>query len=324
MKVCARIPSFISENRSSKSLVESGGNFGNIVFWQAVDTFIKKHDKSYTNLLRGVNPTCQLYIDIQANLISEALTTKIEDMSEQVENINSEKNLLLSIGAQNQDINTLPLFSYEFKKNLEKYFSNFDRINLRGHYTQELLIKNNIEFNFDVKGCPSSLLLKNVRIKNPKIQNSKNTRICLNMPTKNSKQPHPIYHLFSHLENRKDINTLQQASITSKQINSFDKFKSQLQNFDLVIGTRIHGSILSLHAGTPCVCIAIDSRTLELCMMHGIPYIDYTQEKNKKKVMSAYTKEKIISLANDTINTDFKQARVSGKNMEKYLKSIIS
>jgi hypothetical protein len=323
MKICARIPSFISDNRSCQSLAEAGGNFGNIVFWKAAHTFIKKYDKSYTNLLSGLNPESELYIDIQANLISEFSKTRIARLSEQLENMNSNKNVLFSVGAQNQDLNTFPLFSNRLKKNLEKYFSNFDRINLRGHYTQELLIKNNIEFDFDVKGCPSSLLLKNIRIKNPEVQNSKNTRICLNMPTKNTKQPQEIYHLFKHLENRKDIITLQQTSRTSKKLNSFDKFKSQLQNVDLVIGTRIHGSILSLHAGTPCVCIAIDSRTLELCMMHGIPYIDYTEEKNKNKVMSAYTKEKIISLANNTINTDFKQARKSGKNMEKYLKSII-
>lgn len=323
MKICARIPSFISDNRTCGSLPESGGNFGNIVFWKAADTFIKKYDKSYINLLHGINPTCGLYIDIQANLISELTKTNITNLSEQVENINSEKNILLSIGAQNEDLNTFAIFSNTLKENLEKYFSNFDRINLRGHYTQELLIKNNIEFDFDVKGCPSSLLLKNIHIKNPEIQNSKDTRICLNMPSKNSKQPQEIYHLFKHLENRKDIITLQQTSRTSKKLNSFDKFKSQLQNVDLVIGTRIHGSILSLHAGTPCVCIAIDSRTLELCMMHGIPYIDYTEEKNKNKVISAYTKEKIISLANDNINTDFEQARKSGQNMEKYLNSII-
>lgn len=323
MKICARIPSFITDNRSCQSLSEAGGNFGNIVFWSAVDRFLKKNNKSYTGLIDHQNMTYQMYIDIQANLISESSETHIACRSEQAKNVNSEKNVLLSIGAQNQDSNTFPIFSKTLKESLEEYFSNFNRINLRGHYTKELLIKNNVEFDFDIKGCPSSLLLENICIKNPEIQNSKNTRICLNMPSNHISRLQEIHTLFEHLEKSKGIYSLQQTSSNETKLNSFDRFKSKLENVDLVIGTRIHGSILSLHAGTPCVCIAIDSRTLELCIIHGIPYIDYTQEKNKKKVLAAHTKEKIISLANHTINTDFELARQSGKNMKKYLKSII-
>ena len=46
-----------------------------------------------------------------------------------------------------------------------------------------------------------------------------------------------------------------------------------LARYDFVIGTRIHGTILGLQAGVPSVCIAHDSRTLELCQTMKIPYV---------------------------------------------------
>lgn len=45
------------------------------------------------------------------------------------------------------------------------------------------------------------------------------------------------------------------------------------RRFDLVIGPRIHGVMLALQAGVPGVCIAHDSRTLELCETMMVPYV---------------------------------------------------
>lgn len=46
------------------------------------------------------------------------------------------------------------------------------------------------------------------------------------------------------------------------------------QACDLVFGMRIHGVVLALQYGIPAVCLAIDSRTLELCQSMCIPYVD--------------------------------------------------
>lgn len=48
---------------------------------------------------------------------------------------------------------------------------------------------------------------------------------------------------------------------------------SHLGEFDFVVGTRIHGVMLALQAGTPALCIAHDSRTLELCQIMMIPHV---------------------------------------------------
>lgn len=45
------------------------------------------------------------------------------------------------------------------------------------------------------------------------------------------------------------------------------------RRFDFVVGLRIHGVMLALQAGVPSLCIAHDSRTIELCQTMKIPYV---------------------------------------------------
>ena len=45
------------------------------------------------------------------------------------------------------------------------------------------------------------------------------------------------------------------------------------RRFDFVVGTRIHGTAIALQAGVPALCIAHDSRTLELCRTMKVPYV---------------------------------------------------
>jgi hypothetical protein len=46
----------------------------------------------------------------------------------------------------------------------------------------------------------------------------------------------------------------------------------QLSTYDFAYGTRIHGNIAALLAGTPAVVLAHDSRTLELCRYFDLPH----------------------------------------------------
>jgi len=47
---------------------------------------------------------------------------------------------------------------------------------------------------------------------------------------------------------------------------------------DFVFGTRIHGNVAALMAGTPAVALPWDSRTSELCDFHSIPHRRATPE----------------------------------------------
>lgn len=52
------------------------------------------------------------------------------------------------------------------------------------------------------------------------------------------------------------------------------------RHFDMVVGTRIHGVMLALQAGTPAMCIAHDSRTLELCQTMLVPHVEASRVVN--------------------------------------------
>ncbi|OGO58150.1 MAG: hypothetical protein A2V85_08460 [Chloroflexi bacterium RBG_16_72_14] len=54
-----------------------------------------------------------------------------------------------------------------------------------------------------------------------------------------------------------------------------------LRAVDFSFGTRIHGSIAAILAGTPTVVLAHDSRTLELARYFGIPYRRITDADEK-------------------------------------------
>src|SRR5690606_1779062 len=69
-----------------------------------------------------------------------------------------------------------------------------------------------------------------------------------------------------HIFNKK----LKEAKIYS----SAPYWIDDMLKYDLVIGMRIHGAIAAIQAGKLGVCVAFDSRTLELCQTMGYPYID--------------------------------------------------
>jgi hypothetical protein len=52
-----------------------------------------------------------------------------------------------------------------------------------------------------------------------------------------------------------------------------DSWMEHYRTFDLVIGARIHGTLLAIQAGVPGICVAHDSRTEELCRTMHIPFV---------------------------------------------------
>jgi polysaccharide pyruvyl transferase WcaK-like protein len=48
-----------------------------------------------------------------------------------------------------------------------------------------------------------------------------------------------------------------------------------LRSLSLSVGTRFHGNMLAMQAGTPAVVFPHDTRTLEMCETMGIPYCNW-------------------------------------------------
>lgn len=55
---------------------------------------------------------------------------------------------------------------------------------------------------------------------------------------------------------------------------SIDGWIHHLRGFDASINTRIHGTMMAVAAGVPCVCITHDTRTRELTQVMHVPSID--------------------------------------------------
>jgi hypothetical protein len=53
-----------------------------------------------------------------------------------------------------------------------------------------------------------------------------------------------------------------------------------MKQFDLVVGMRIHGVMAGIQAGTPSLCICIDSRTQELCETMHLPWVDAREHRS--------------------------------------------
>lgn len=51
------------------------------------------------------------------------------------------------------------------------------------------------------------------------------------------------------------------------------EWMEHMRGVDFVVGTRIHGVMLAIQAGTPGLCIAHDSRTREMCETMGLPFV---------------------------------------------------
>ncbi|MCH5316960.1 MAG: polysaccharide pyruvyl transferase family protein [Eubacterium sp.] len=69
-----------------------------------------------------------------------------------------------------------------------------------------------------------------------------------------------------------------------------------LRSADLSIGTRIHGNIAAILAGTPAYIIATDSRVLELARYHNIPYITPKEFDFSKSISEIYEETDFTSI----------------------------
>lgn len=80
------------------------------------------------------------------------------------------------------------------------------------------------------------------------------------------------------------------ANGTARAFINVDSWMKYMKGKDFSFGTRIHGNIAALLAGTPAFVVVSDYRIKELAMYHEIPYIAYNELKETDDIFSLYEK----------------------------------
>lgn len=246
-------------------LEDVGNNLGNLLFFFGTVDLLKNNNVYFNDF--NINP--DIIIISTANCISN-ITININYVGylyNKIKNYNCKK-YILSIGAQNNNLDLFTLNNLA-KENINSLFNQCEIIYLRGEYTKKLLLYNNIKYNYIVNGCPSICQIKNLSIKeNIKLNN--NSKILFNLPRE--KQCN-ISFMKNIINYKIDYFTQDNCGFnTSYKKISYNKWKEKILNYDFIIGTRIHGSIMALIMNKPTLLIVIDSRTYELAVKLKIPY----------------------------------------------------
>lgn len=327
IKIYGQLPDWILKINQPQSFRDTGHNYGNMIFWYAVAKFLQ--DASITSTLFPSKlyqspPNehyYEKYFDIRANQITRSGYESFVELKNLTKQHNSKLKFLLSIGCQN--INS-EIFSLPDKARLElqQTFESFDKVNLRGFYTESLLRHNKINYNFDVLGCPSSYLLRDTHIQFNECKTS--DKILLMHP--GGYDMPQLLTLFDKLETIDGCSSLFQTKLGNKEDksppNCIEKFFKQVKAADFVFGTRIHGSVAALSQGTPCICIAIDCRTKELCEIMHIPFVDWWDLKIRESLENIKNKEDLSRFINKHFDIDFQQIKKQSIKMQEYLTSL--
>ena len=345
---------YLKEPESSMNEVQLvGGNSGNCMFWESTKKIIENQTSHKLLHWREFNKNKDKFKDkiesvafVLANNINPSSCSQLGVFYHVIKDLNCKK-YLFSIGAQNESLDLVDFNEKELNI-YNKFFPLFEYVYLRGKYTYDLLKHNNIPSN-NVKqvGCPSILLkpiyTDNIKGKFKKLVNKHEDeiKVGINFPQKN--QHEKLYESFKSIMSNKDVYTLAVDGVgwynfinhgkpSGEEVN--DKFLKNRENFifsnnvfnamnffknktDFMFGTRIHGTILGLCAGIPSMCIAIDSRTYELCEQMNIPYINCVDEpivfSNKNEIIEIFKNNFDVSkldLLKKTIDTNKKLYRI--------------
>ncbi|MCL2022948.1 MAG: polysaccharide pyruvyl transferase family protein [Oscillospiraceae bacterium] len=209
----------------------------------------------------------------------------------------SKPSIIIGIGFQgtlNESLNKKFPFDADAKDLVSSVLEKSVSIGVRGKTTKQYLCDNLgfPEDRVDVIGCPS-LFLPGPNFSG--IRSTENVEsFALTLDTKISKTGLKFFESISRLYK---IGFFAQSTPESRQIYApspishvrdyhevfptenmvsfvnIPSWLSFLREYNFAFSNKVHGTIAALLAGTPAVCLADDSRLLELCQHHKIPYV---------------------------------------------------
>ena len=206
-------------------LKDVGNNFGNLLFIFGLEKLLKDYFKCEITYNDNDNDIDFLALTM-GNIINDNVNNNkyINNLLNRIEKHKNKPTILYSIGTQNKNFDLIKLSNNTINL-LNIFFSKFSYIYLRGKYTYDLLVYNNIKHNYIINGCPSYLLINFNNLK-PfiNINDIKKYKILFNSPCFNHYKINPEF--FTTINNFK-IDFLTQDNFFFPDVNkNLFKFSS--------------------------------------------------------------------------------------------------
>jgi hypothetical protein len=288
-----------------------GDNVGNLMFSDATHRLMSTQGTEVvSNRFRAraepaakINETYDAFVVPLANAFRPSYQQSLDVMSELIEQLTIPV-VVVGVGAQagtNYDPTRLGGIEASVKRFVGAVLDRSATIGVRGEFTADYLAKLGFT-DVDVIGCPSLFLRGpelHVEKRLPAL--SRSSKVTLNISpyvqamgpitmANYERYPDLLYvaqdirtlGMLLHGDSPEDEGKRSPIPIySSHPLYQEGKIRFPLSSpswlkllaeRDFSFGTRIHGTIASLLAGTPAVLLAHDSRTLELARYHEIPY----------------------------------------------------
>lgn len=303
-------------------------NSGNILFAHSVykalsvpgvEVDVNRYRTSFLSA-DEINERYDCFVIPLANSFRKSFVGQLDALSDLIERLKIPC-VVVGVGAQT-DLDFQLLKGSEIDSNVKRFaravLDRSSSIGVRGEFTKQYL--NKLGFSdVDVIGCPS-MFLNGPRLcvekRVPSL--SKDSRIALNLTPKMSEEvcnlfrrgwrqfPNAIYvpqdgRDYEYLYMGKPVEGLRKGDALPGRLNhplyksgqirffyDVSPWLEEMRSVKFSFGTRIHGNVFALLAGTPALVVAHDSRTLELAQYFEIPHIRSVEVNEKTSVESLY------------------------------------
>lgn len=280
-----------------------GNNVGNLIFSQASYRLLSHHETKVRRY-RGqsawlLNQTADAFVIPLANAFRKAFVEPLNSLATLVEDLKIPV-VVLGVGAQSGRDGS-PEVRDAAKRFVAAVLDHSAKIGVRGEYTKSYI--ESLGFapeNIEVIGCPSMFMHGNqIRVVKKVEQIEENSQIAFNLSPYRKKMAPIANANLARYPNltyfAQDLETLRVMRggefigkdrpgmpiprnhpllAQDKTVFPLDPktWFEELAKREFTFGSRIHGTIASIIAGTPELLLAHDSRTTELADYHRLPY----------------------------------------------------
>lgn len=239
-------------------------------------------------------------------------STDLGPLCDQLNNLDISRIVMVGAGAQANDYDEELTITEGTLKFIRLLSEKSTSIGIRGYYTEDFLKKINIK-NVEVIGCPTAFWVNRIPVKETDDTLHRLAVHCTPSGYYRDKIGALFQHAIKHDANyivqsekwmmpliaenfsgqREELRTDGQIAYYSKASfppNEFEGWINKkaliyfgmeewigaMKGFDFVYGSRFHGNMAALQAGTPALNMPFDTRTRELCEYLNLPHIPLT------------------------------------------------